>query len=95
MVHSFVPSLDRNHLVREFCKNLLESAKRIKSKPITNKKPPPPPPQIIKDILDAYNKEDPNWKNVWIAALCSLAFAAFFGYNELCNIAPNHIDINT
>ena len=29
------------------------------------------------------------------AALCSLAFARFFRYNELCNIAPNHIEFHS
>jgi len=37
--HSFVPSLDRNPLDSEFCKNIIESAKRIKSKPVAKKKP--------------------------------------------------------
>ena len=76
--YSFVPSLDRNPLDSEFCKNLIELAKRIKSKPIAKKKPFSS--QIIKDILDAYNKEDANLKDVRIAALCSLVFAGFFRY---------------
>ena len=40
-LHSFVPSLDhdRNPLDSEFCKNIIESAKRIKSKPVAKKKP--------------------------------------------------------
>ena len=48
--------------------------------------------QIIRAILDSYNKEDANLKDLRVAALCSLAFAAFFRYNELCNIVPNHIE---
>ena len=51
--HSFAPSLDRNPLDIEFCKNIIESAKQIKSKPVAKKKPFSS--QIIKDILDAYN----------------------------------------
>ena len=84
-------SLDHNPLDSEFCKNIIESAKRIKSKPIARK---PFSSQIIKDILDAYNKEDANLKDVGIAALCLLAFARFFCYNEFCNIAPNHIQFH-
>ena len=38
-LHSFVPSLDRNPLDSEFCKNIIESAKRIKSKPVAKTKP--------------------------------------------------------
>ena len=41
------------------------------------------------------NKGDSNLKDVRIAALCSLAFAGFFRYNELCNIAPNHIELHS
>ena len=47
--HSFVPSLDRNPLDSEFCKNVIESAKRIKSKPVAKK----PFFSQIKEILDA------------------------------------------
>ena len=79
--HSFVPSLDRNPLDSEFCKNIIESAKPIKSKPVAKKKPFSS--QIIKDILDAYNKEGSNLKDIRIAALFSLAFAGFFRFNEL------------
>ena len=49
----------------------------------------------MKFIYDAYNKEDANSKDVRIAALCSLAFAGFFRYNELCNIAPSHIEFHS
>ena len=91
--HSFVPSLDCNPLDSEFCKNIIESAKRIMSKPVAKKKPFSS--QIIKDILDAYNKEGSNLKDIRIAALCSLAFAGFFRFNELCNIAPNHIEFQS
>ena len=84
--HSFVPSLDRNPLDSEFCKNIIESAKRTKSKLVTKKKPFSS--QIIKAILDSHNKEDASLKDLRVAALCSLAFAGFFRYNELCNIVP-------
>ena len=33
-LHSFVPSLDRNPLDSDFCRNIVESAKRDKSQPI-------------------------------------------------------------
>ena len=38
-LHSFVPSLDRNPLDSEFCRNIIESAKRQKSQPVMKKKP--------------------------------------------------------
>ena len=88
-LHSFVPSLDRNPLDSDFCRNIIESAKRHKSQPIMKKKPITT--EIIKNILDVYSKEDANLKDLRIAALCSLAFAGFFRYDELCNIVPKHI----
>jgi len=53
----------------------------MKKKPITA--------EIIKNISDVYSKEDANLKDLRIAALCSLAFAGFFRYDELCNIVPS------
>ena len=34
-------------------------------------------------------------KNLRIAALCSLAFAGFFRYDELCSIVPKHIEFHS
>ena len=79
--HSFVPSLDRNPLDSEFCKNIIQSAKHTKSKPVVKKKPFSP--QIIRAILNSYNKKDANLKDLQIAALCSLDFAGFFRYYVL------------
>ncbi|CAH3194424.1 unnamed protein product [Porites evermanni] len=92
-LHSFVPSLDRNPLDSEFCRNIIESAKRQKSQPVVKKKPITT--DIIRSILDIHNKTDANLKNLRIAALCSLAFAGFFRYDELCNIVPRHIEFHS
>ena len=46
-------------------------------------------------ILDIHTKKDANLKNLRIAALCSLAFAGFFRYDELCNIVPKHIEFHS
>ena len=59
----------------------------MKKRPITT--------EIIRSILDIHNKEDANLKNLRIAALCSLAFAEFFRYDELCNIVPKHIEFHS
>ena len=93
MVNSFVPSLDRNPLDSEFCRNIIESAKRQKSQPVMKKKPITT--EIIRSILDIHKKKDANLKNLRIAALCSLAFAGFFRYDELCNIVPKHIEFHS
>ena len=77
----------------DFCRNIVESAKRHKSQPIMKKKPITT--EIIKNILDVYSKEDANLKDLRIATLCSLAFAGFFRYDELCNIVPKHIEFCT
>lgn len=94
MVTFFCPYLDRNPLDSEFCRNVIESAKRQKSaQPVMKKKPIST--EIIRRILDIHNKKDANLKNLRIAALCSLAFAGFFRYDELCNIVPKHIEFHS
>ncbi|CAH3198107.1 unnamed protein product, partial [Porites evermanni] len=59
-------SLDRNPLDSEFCRNIIESAKRQKSQPVMKKKPITT--EIIRSILDIHNKKDANLKNLRIAA---------------------------
>ena len=91
-LHSIVPSADCNPLNSDFCWNIIESAKRQRSKPIMKKKPITT--EIIRSILDVYNKEYSNLKDLRIAALCSLAFAGFLRYDDLCNIVPKHIEFH-
>ena len=55
----------------------------MKKKPITT--------EIIRNILDVYNKEYSNLKDLRIAALSSLAFVGFLRYDDLCNIVLKHI----
>ena len=59
----------------------------MKKKPITI--------DIIRSISDIHKKKDANLKNLRIAALCSLAFAGFFRYDELSNIVPKHIEFHS
>ena len=93
-LHSFVPSVERNPLDSEFCRNVIESAKRQKSaQPVMKKKPIST--KIIRRILDIHNKKDANLKNLRIATLCSLALAGFFRYDELCNIVLEHIEFHS
>ena len=88
--HSFVPTLDHNPLDSDFCRNIIESAKRRKLQPVRKKKPFTT--EISKSILDVHSKEGANLKDLRIAALCSLAFAGFFRYDELCNVALKDIE---
>ena len=76
----------------DFCRNIVESAKRQKSQPVMKKEPITT--DIKRSIFDIHNKKDANLMNLRIAALCSLAFAAFFRYDELCSIAPKHIEFH-
>lgn len=92
-LHSFVSSLDYNPLDSEFCRNIIEAAKLRKSQPVMKKKPITT--DIIRSISEIHNKKDANLKNLRIAALCSLAFAGFFRYDELCNIVPKHIEFHS
>ena len=64
-LHSFVPSLDCNPLDSDFCRNIIESAKRQRSQPIVKKKPITT--EIIRNILDVHNKEDSNLKDLRIS----------------------------
>ena len=92
-LHSFVLSLDRNPLDSDFCRNIIESAKRQKSQPVMKKKPIAT--EVIRSILDIHNEVDASLRDLRIAALCSLAFAGFFRYDELCNIVPKHTEFHS
>ena len=76
----------------EFCMNIIECAKGQKSQPVMKKKLMIT--DITRSILDIHNKKDAKLKNLRIAALCSLSFAGFFRYDELCNILPKHIEFH-
>ena len=92
-LHSFVPSVDHNPLESAFYRNIIESAKREKSQPVMKRMPIST--EIIRCISDIHNKKDANLKNLCITVLCSLAFAGFFRYEELCDIAPKHTEFHS
>ncbi|CAH3122117.1 unnamed protein product, partial [Porites lobata] len=72
-------SLDRNPLDSEFCRNIIESAKRQKSQPVMKKKPITT--DIIRSILDIHNKKEANLKNLRIAADIFRDTLSQLGYN--------------
>ena len=82
--HSFVPDDGPNPLHNACCKNLIDCAKRTRSKPVHKKKPVDPP--IIRSIIDRHDSEEASLKDLRIAAISSLGFAGFFRFNELANI---------
>ena len=46
---------------------------------------------VIKSIVDRSGAEGASLKDLRIAAVTSLGFAGFFGFNELASIQPNYI----
>ena len=87
--HSFVPDDGPNPLHNACCKNLIDCAKRTRSKPVHKKKPVHP--AIIRSIIDRHGTEEASLKDLRIAAISSLGFAGFFRFNELANIQPKHL----
>ena len=87
-LHTFVPV--SNPLDNDFCRNILESAKRISGKPVSKKTPLSA--NIIKWIIDSYVGPQCSLKHLRIATICTLGFAGFLRYNELCNILPSHLN---
>ena len=87
-LHTFVP--DSDPLDNDFCRNILESAKQISGKPVSKKTPLSA--DIIKLTIDSYAGPQCILKHLRIATICTLGFARFLRYNELCNILPNHLN---
>ena len=88
-LHSFVPEDVPNPLDNACCKNIIESAKRIRSQPINMKKPANA--EVIKNIIDKYGTNQASLKDLRIALISALGFAGFFCFNELANIQPSHL----
>ena len=91
--HNFSPNTNCNPLDNGFCKNLIESTKRSKGKPIQKKSPFCP--AIIRDIARKLGYEGANLKDLRTAAMCTLAFAGFFRHKELSDIEPKNIEFHT
>ena len=87
-MHTFVPV--SNPLDNDFCRNILEPAKRISDKPVSKKTPLSA--NIIKRIIDSYAGPQCSLKHLRIATIYTLGFAGFLRYNELCNILPSHLN---
>ena len=86
--HSFSLSSGANPLDNSICHNLLEAARR--DKPVSVKKAPISA-EIIKSIIDKFAGPSASLKDVRVACICSLGYAGFFRYDELSNIAPEHL----
>ena len=71
--HTFVPV--NNPLDNNFCRNILESAKRCSGKPVSKKTPLSA--DIIKLIIDSYAGPQCSLKHLRIATICTLGFAGF------------------
>ena len=91
-LHGFCPETNVNSLNTEFCKHVIEAAKRTVTKSVQKKKTLTP--QAIRDIIDKFGRNNyNNLKDLRIAPLCTLGFAGFFRYDELKNMRPYHIKV--
>ena len=46
---------------------------------------------LSKSIIDKFAGPSASLKDVRVACICSLGYAGFFRYDELSNIAPEHL----
>ena len=88
-LHTFVPYKIENPLDTPICRNILETAKRMKLQPLNKKAPVTA--EIIQKIIAKHAHPHTDLKNLRIACICSIGFAGFFRYSELVNITINHI----
>ena len=72
-LHTFVPV--SNPLDNDFCRNILESAKRISDKPVSKKTPLSA--DIMKLIIDSYVGPQCSLRHLRMATICTLTFAGF------------------
>ncbi len=86
---TFVPIVGANPLDDACCKNIVESAKRARERPISKKEPVTT--EIIKKVIDNFATPEASLKDLRVATFFSLGFAGFFRFNELSNIHCNHI----
>ena len=87
-LHTFIPA--SNPLDNEMCRNIMEYAKRSKSKPVTKKRPVSE--DIIKQISDKYAGKNCSLKDLRTAAMCSIGFAGFLRFDEFSSILAKHLD---
>lgn len=90
--HSFLPFFHQNPFDSKILSTFLESAKRVK--PTVNRKVPVST-DMIKAIVDKYATPTANLKDLRLACLCTLGFAAFLRFDELSNIVPLHMTIRS
>ena len=86
-LHTLIP--ENNLRENDLCRNIVESSKRSKSKPITKKTPISA--DIIKQIIDKYATPDCTLKKLRIATICTAGFAGFLRFNEISNILLTHL----
>ena len=79
-LHSFTPEDGPNPLDKPCCRSMIECAKRTRSLPVSKKEPVDA--DVVKSIIDRFSGEGASLKDLRIAALTSLGFAGFFGFNE-------------
>ena len=76
-----LPGHNPNPADIEFCKVILQAAKRQVGRPIKKKKPVTA--NIIREIVDKCAATQCSLKDLRTATFCTLAFAGFFRVDEL------------
>ena len=84
-----LPGHNPNPADSEFCKVILQAAKRQVGRPIKKKKPMTA--NIIREIVDKCAATQCSLKDLRTATFCTLGFAGFFRVDELGAIQPNQI----
>jgi hypothetical protein len=91
-LHSLVPNSEPNPGESEFCRTILQAAKRKVGRPIGKKKPVPA--SVIREIIDKYAAKQSTLKELRTACLCALGFAGFFRFDELKRLQPDQITVH-
>ena len=86
-LHTFIP--EENPLDNDLCRNIVESTRRKKVTPKSKKTPISA--DIIRKIIDKYAGPDCTLMELRTATICTIGFAGFLRYNEICNILPIHL----
>ena len=67
----------------------MEGLRRILAKPVQKK------PLLSRDAPGHCKKDNNSLANIWLATVCLLAFAGFLRYDEVANIRPCVLQINS
>ena len=91
-LHSLIPYRGLNPVDNDFCKTMLQAARRKVGRPISKKRPVSA--SIVREIIDKYASAQSNLKELRTAAFCTLGFAGFLRFDELRTMNCNQIHLH-